>query len=62
MDWLRENWFSALVFILFIAMHLFGHGMHGGHGGHSEEEGTGHAGHGEGQSGKKEKKGGHGCC
>jgi mono/diheme cytochrome c family protein len=37
------------VFILFIAMHLFGHGIRGGHGGHSGhvEEGDqkGHAGH-----------------
>lgn len=33
MDWLRENWFWAGVFILFIGMHMFGHG-HGGHGGH----------------------------
>lgn len=31
MDWLRENWVSILIFIVFIAMHLFGHGMHGGH-------------------------------
>jgi len=34
MDWLMENWGSVLVFILFIAMHLFGHGVQGGHGGH----------------------------
>ncbi len=33
MDWLLENWFSILVFGLFIAMHLFGHGGHSGHGG-----------------------------
>ena len=60
MEWLRENWFSVLIFILFIAMHMFGHGMHGGHGGHDEEDE--HKGHGEGTGEKKEKKGGHGCC
>lgn len=59
MEWIRENWFSVLVFILFVTMHLFGHGMHGRHGGHGEEE---HKGDGEGQDRKKEKKGGHGCC
>lgn len=31
MDWLLANWFSILIFVLFIAMHLFGHGGHGGH-------------------------------
>lgn len=59
MEWVRENWFFVLFFIIFIAMHLFGHGMHGGHG---EEEGKGHEGHGEGSTEKREKKGGHGCC
>jgi hypothetical protein len=38
MDWLAENWFFVLLFIAFIAMHLFGHGhgghSHGGHGAH----------------------------
>jgi Protein of unknown function (DUF2933) len=33
MDWLLANWFWILIFVLFIAMHLFGHGGHGGHGG-----------------------------
>ncbi|NJD57256.1 MAG: DUF2933 domain-containing protein [Nitrospirae bacterium] len=28
MEWLRENWFSVLIFILFVGMHLFGHGKH----------------------------------
>ena len=32
MAWLAANWFSALIFFAFIAMHLFGHGGHGGHG------------------------------
>lgn len=35
MEWFTANWFWVLVFIAFIAMHLFGHGGHGGHGGHS---------------------------
>lgn len=35
MTWFTANWFWVLIFIAFIAMHLFGHGGHGGHGGHS---------------------------
>lgn len=31
MDWLAENGFWVLIGIVFIAMHLFGHGGHGGH-------------------------------
>ncbi|MDP3720112.1 MAG: DUF2933 domain-containing protein [Acidobacteriota bacterium] len=31
MAWLTENWFWLLVFVGFIAMHVFGHGGHGGH-------------------------------
>lgn len=31
MDWLSENWFWILVFVLFIWMHRGGHGCHGGH-------------------------------
>ena len=34
MAWFIANWFWVLVFIAFIAMHLFGHGGHGGHSGH----------------------------
>lgn len=35
MEWLANNWFWVLIFILFIGIHMFGHGgMHGGHGGH----------------------------
>ncbi len=60
MEWIRENWIFLLFFILFIAMHLFGHGMHRGHGGHGEEDE--HKGHGEESTEKKEKKGGHRCC
>lgn len=32
MEWLRENGFWVFVFIMFIVVHLFGHGGHGGHG------------------------------
>ena len=32
MEWLAENWFWLLIGIVFVGMHLFGHG-HGGHGG-----------------------------
>ncbi len=35
MDWIAQNWIWVVFFILFIGMHLFGHGGHGGHGGHS---------------------------
>ena len=33
MAWFTPNWFWVLIFIAFIAMHVFGHGGHGGHGG-----------------------------
>ncbi len=33
MEWLQQNWFWVVVFVLFFAMHLFGHGGHGGGGG-----------------------------
>ena len=32
MEWLAENWFSVLIGIVFVGMHMFGHGGHGGHG------------------------------
>ncbi len=32
MAWFLENWFWVLIFIAFMAMHVFGHGGHGGHG------------------------------
>lgn len=34
MQWLVTNWFWVLIGVVFIAMHLFGHGGHGGHAGH----------------------------
>lgn len=34
MEWLSENLFFVLFLLLFIGLHLFGHGMHGGHGNH----------------------------
>ena len=37
MAWFTANWFWVLIFIAFIAMHLFGHGGHGGHGSHGGE-------------------------
>ena len=40
MEWLVENWFWVLIGILFVAMHLFGHGGHGGHGGQGGHGGT----------------------
>lgn len=38
MDLVMQNWVFILFFIIFIAMHLFGHGMHEGHDRHREEE------------------------
>ena len=32
MEWVTANWFWVIIFIAFVAMHLFGHGGHGGHG------------------------------
>lgn len=34
MDWLAQNWVWVVITVLFIGMHLFGHGGHGGHGEH----------------------------
>lgn len=45
MTWLAANWFSVVIFVAFVAMHLFGHSGHGGHGGHgSHREGDGQRG------------------
>jgi len=33
MDWLAQNWVWVVVFVVFIGMHLFGHGGHGDRGG-----------------------------
>ena len=41
MQWLAQNWFWVLLFIVFIAMHDFGHGHHGGghkHGKHKQPD------------------------
>ena len=58
MEWIRQNWVFIIVSIIFIAMHLFGHGcMPGGHRHKEEEEHKEH----EGRS-SPEEKGGHGCC
>lgn len=41
MDWLAQNWIWVVFFILFIGMHLFGHGGHGGCGGGDDERPAG---------------------
>jgi len=52
MEWLTANWFWVVIFIAFVAMHVFGHGGHGGHGGNG-----GHGGHGEGdRQGSKDER------
>lgn len=61
MEWVRENWFFILFFIIFIAMHLSGHGCMGGHGKHGEEDSKGRKGHGGDISSGKEQKGEHRC-
>lgn len=38
MDWLRQNAFWVVIFVVFIAAHLFGHGGHGGHGRHGGDD------------------------
>lgn len=47
MEWLANNWIWVLVGVLFVGMHLFGHGGHGGHGGRGGHGGSGcgHGGH-----------------
>lgn len=42
MEWLAENWFWVLIGILFVGIHIFGHGSHGSHGGgkHDENDST----------------------
>jgi len=61
-EWVRENWVFIIFFILFVAMHLSGHGCMGGHRKHGkEEEGEEHKDH-QGKGSSEKKKGGHGCC
>lgn len=31
MEWLAQNWLWFLFAVLFVGMHMFGHGGHGGH-------------------------------
>ncbi len=38
MEWLTQNWIWVVFFVLFIGMHLFGHGGHGGHGGGGDDQ------------------------
>lgn len=43
MEWLSENWVFVLILVVFIGMHLFGHG-HGGPGHRKvEDKGKSHA-------------------
>lgn len=42
MDWLTQNWIWVVFLVLFVGMHLFGHGGHGGHGGGCGGGGHGH--------------------
>ncbi len=60
MEWVMENWVFILFAVIFIGMHLFGHGgMHGGHGKHGGDEG--HDEHKHSGEGSTEKKGGGSC-
>lgn len=44
MDWLAENWFWLLLIVLFVGMHIFGHGsMHGDHGKHKDKDDEKHS-------------------
>ena len=42
MAWLLRNWFWVLVAVIFVGVHLVGHGGHGGHGhgGHANGRGN----------------------
>lgn len=40
MEWIVENWFWILIGILFVAMHIFGHGGHRGK--HDKDKPSGH--------------------
>lgn len=33
MQWISQNWFWVLIALVFVGVHLFGHGGHGGCGG-----------------------------
>lgn len=51
MQWIIQNWFWILIGVVFIGMHLFGHGGHGGHGG-----GCGSSGMRKGESGRERQR------
>lgn len=38
MAWLSENWFFVLILVVFIGMHVFGHGCCGGQHGHGKDD------------------------
>ena len=41
MEWINQNWFWLLIGIVFVGIHLFGHGGRGGCcGGHAEHRPT----------------------
>ncbi len=42
MEWLANNWLWVVIGVLFVAMHLFGHGGHGSHGGADKSSGHRH--------------------
>ncbi|MAN61116.1 MAG: DUF2933 domain-containing protein [Parvibaculum sp.] len=44
MAWLAENWIWVLIGVVFIGLHLFGHGGHRGHGGDEGHSGRGKSG------------------
>lgn len=37
--WLAENWFWIVFAIIFVAMHMFGHGGYGRYGNHGDQDG-----------------------
>jgi len=45
MEWLTENGFFVLLWIAFIALHVFGHGGHGAHRRRPDATREGHDGH-----------------
>jgi hypothetical protein len=59
MEWVMENWIFILFAVIFIGMHLSGHGCCGGHGKHGRD--GEHDKHKHSHMGSSEKKGGRSC-
>jgi hypothetical protein len=52
MEWLTENWFWVLIGVLFVGVHMFGHGGHGGGSSHGVNDAKDRLGTGTGDTDK----------